>query len=114
MSFAAGRSRARIPRLRSGGPGLPRPEMHRLDRDEALLHALRRCSGSHTTPMLEPVESRTRGGIMSWQPAQDPVPGDRYSCDAVETIIVPRARDLGGFEVRRALPSTQRQMVGPF
>ncbi|MEO6369294.1 MAG: pirin family protein, partial [Steroidobacteraceae bacterium] len=25
-----------------------------------------------------------------------------------------RARDLGGFEVRRALPSSQRQMVGPF
>jgi redox-sensitive bicupin YhaK (pirin superfamily) len=51
---------------------------------------------------------------MSWQPAQDPVPGDRFSCDAVETVIVPRARDLGGFEVRRALPSVQRQMVGPF
>jgi redox-sensitive bicupin YhaK (pirin superfamily) len=27
---------------------------------------------------------------------------------------VPRARDLGGFEVRRALPSAKRQMVGPF
>ncbi|MGB0965758.1 MAG: pirin family protein [Litorivicinus sp.] len=34
--------------------------------------------------------------------------------DALETVIVPRARDLGGFEVRRALPATQRQMVGPF
>ena len=34
--------------------------------------------------------------------------------DAVETVIVPRSRDLGGFEVRRALPSSQRQMVGPF
>jgi redox-sensitive bicupin YhaK (pirin superfamily) len=33
---------------------------------------------------------------------------------AVETVIVPRARDLGGFEVRRALPSAQRQMIGPF
>jgi redox-sensitive bicupin YhaK (pirin superfamily) len=32
----------------------------------------------------------------------------------IETVIVPRARDLGGFEVRRALPSTERQMVGPF
>ena len=29
-------------------------------------------------------------------------------------VIVPRARDLGGFEVRRALPSARRQMVGPF
>lgn len=30
------------------------------------------------------------------------------------TTIIPRARDLGGFEVRRALPAPQRQMVGPF
>jgi redox-sensitive bicupin YhaK (pirin superfamily) len=33
---------------------------------------------------------------------------------SVETLIIPRARDLGGFEVRRALPAPQRQMVGPF
>src|SRR5712672_2298228 len=52
--------------------------------------------------------------MMSWQPAEDPKPGDRFSCDAIETIIVPRARDIGSFEVRRALPSAQRQMVGPF
>jgi redox-sensitive bicupin YhaK (pirin superfamily) len=32
----------------------------------------------------------------------------------IETVIVPRARDIGGFEVRRALPSARRQMVGPF
>jgi len=32
----------------------------------------------------------------------------------LETVIIPRVRDLGGFEVRRALPSKQRQMVGPF
>ena len=51
---------------------------------------------------------------MSWQPADDPKPGDRFACDAIETVIVPRARDLGGFEVRRALPSARRQMVGPF
>jgi redox-sensitive bicupin YhaK (pirin superfamily) len=51
---------------------------------------------------------------MSWQPADDPNPGDKLACDAIETVIVPRARDLGGFEVRRALPSAQRQMVGPF
>jgi redox-sensitive bicupin YhaK (pirin superfamily) len=31
-----------------------------------------------------------------------------------ENLIIPRARDLGGFEVRRALPSRARQMVGPF
>src|SRR5215213_156529 len=51
---------------------------------------------------------------MSWQPADDPKPGDRFGCDAIETVIMPRARDLGGFEVRRALPSANRQMVGPF
>ena len=51
---------------------------------------------------------------MSWQPAEDPRPGDRFACDAIETVIVPRSRDLGSFEVRRALPSTQRQMLGPF
>ena len=51
---------------------------------------------------------------MSWQPDLDPTLGDARSCDAIETLIVPRARDLGGFEVRRALPSTKRQMVGPF
>jgi redox-sensitive bicupin YhaK (pirin superfamily) len=31
-----------------------------------------------------------------------------------EIAIVPRARDLGGFEVYRSLPHGQRQMVGPF
>ena len=52
---------------------------------------------------------------MSWQPSNDPVPGDPKSCDALELVIVPRTRDLGdGFAVRRALPHGQRQMVGPF
>src|SRR3712207_1358883 len=51
---------------------------------------------------------------MSWQPVDDPTPGDRLACDVIETVIMPRARDLGGFEVRRALPSARRQMVGPF
>lgn len=44
----------------------------------------------------------------------DPVPGDPKSCAQIEHVIVPRARDLGGFTVRRALPSAARQMVGPF
>ena len=52
---------------------------------------------------------------MSWQPALDPKLGDTLSSDAIDMVIVPRARDLGGFSVRRALPSSQRQqMVGPF
>src|SRR5262245_10016582 len=51
---------------------------------------------------------------MSWQPCEDPRAGDARSCDAIEQVIVPRARDLGGFEVRRALPAAGRPMVGPF
>ena len=51
---------------------------------------------------------------MSWSPVPDPVLGDRTSVDAVEILIVPRAVDLGEMTVRRALPSTKRQMVGPF
>jgi redox-sensitive bicupin YhaK (pirin superfamily) len=51
---------------------------------------------------------------MSWMPSDDPILGDKHSCDALELIIVPRARDLGSFEVRRALPHGKRQMVGPF
>ena len=51
---------------------------------------------------------------MSWLPSNDPTLGDRKSCDALEMVVVPRVRDLGGFEVRRALPHARRQMVGPF
>jgi redox-sensitive bicupin YhaK (pirin superfamily) len=32
----------------------------------------------------------------------------------LENVIIPRAHDIGGFEVRRALPARERQMVGPF
>jgi redox-sensitive bicupin YhaK (pirin superfamily) len=51
---------------------------------------------------------------MSWNPALDPDCPVGDAVDAIETVIVPRARDLGGFEVRRALPAPRRQMVGPF
>lgn len=51
---------------------------------------------------------------MSWNPALDPDCPVGDAVDAIETVIVPRARDLGGFEVRRALPAPKRQMVGPF
>lgn len=51
---------------------------------------------------------------MSWNPALEPGCPDAVGVGAVETLIVPRARDLGGFEVRRALPAPNRQMVGPF
>jgi len=51
---------------------------------------------------------------MSFSPCPDPTLGDRNSCDAIDLVIVPRAVDLGEMTVRRALPSIERQMVGPF
>ena len=49
---------------------------------------------------------------MSWLPATDPA--SAAPPDSVELVLLPRAHDVGGFEVRRALPASQRQMVGPF
>jgi redox-sensitive bicupin YhaK (pirin superfamily) len=51
---------------------------------------------------------------MSFFPGTDPIPGDAFSTDAIETLIIPRSHDIGGFEVRRALPSSRRRLVGPF
>jgi redox-sensitive bicupin YhaK (pirin superfamily) len=34
--------------------------------------------------------------------------------DPVSLLLVPRVRDIGDFDVRRALPARERQMVGPF
>lgn len=51
---------------------------------------------------------------MSWNPGLEPHCPQAGELDAIETQIIPRARDLGGFEVRRALPAPARQMVGPF
>ncbi|WP_429912877.1 pirin family protein [Glycocaulis sp.] len=51
---------------------------------------------------------------MSWNPAIEPGCPDNVGSDAIETLIIPRTRDLGDFEVRRALPASKRQMVGPF
>jgi redox-sensitive bicupin YhaK (pirin superfamily) len=50
---------------------------------------------------------------MSWNPANNP------ECETddpslLDTLIIPRARDIAGFPVRRALPAPKRQMVGPF
>ena len=51
---------------------------------------------------------------MSWLPAEEPEAKVAPACRALETIVVPRPRDIGGFEVRRALPSAERRNVGPF
>jgi redox-sensitive bicupin YhaK (pirin superfamily) len=45
---------------------------------------------------------------------QDSAPPSQPLPLGVETVIIPRAHDIGGFEVRRALPARERQMVGPF
>lgn len=42
-------------------------------------------------------------------------PCDAYEgCGAIELVIEPREKDLGGFSVRRVLPTAQRKMVGPW
>lgn len=51
---------------------------------------------------------------MSWNHAPNPSCPDADAKQGIETLIVPRVRDLGGFEVRRVLPASRRQMIGPF
>ncbi len=51
---------------------------------------------------------------MSWNPAIGSGCPDDVGVDAIEKMVVPCARNFGGFEVRRALPAPNRQMVGPF
>ncbi len=46
---------------------------------------------------------------MSWLPDATP-----DASEAVDIVVEPSVKDLGGFRVRRALPSKERQMVGPF
>ena len=50
---------------------------------------------------------------MSWQPAEFPNAVDEEGLP-VDLVVVPRAHDIGGLEVRRALPTARRRMVGPF
>lgn len=49
---------------------------------------------------------------MSTQPCFEPA--CTQATGKVELQITPRSRDLGGFSVRRVLPSAERRMVGPF
>ena len=51
---------------------------------------------------------------MSFSPCPDPAPGEREASEAIELLLVPRSVDLGEMTVHRALPSTKRQMIGPF
>ena len=41
--------------------------------------------------------------------------GGRETDDsAIELILEPKQKDLGGFSVRRLLPATEQRSVGPF
>ena len=50
---------------------------------------------------------------MSWTPCPD-ASETATAPDSVEMVIIPRSGDIGGYEVRRALPFRNRRMVGPF
>ncbi|WP_018140375.1 pirin family protein [Thioalkalivibrio sp. ALJ7] len=45
---------------------------------------------------------------------EQPCTASPAPCAAIETVLQPRERDLGGFSVRRVLPTAQRRMVGPW
>lgn len=49
---------------------------------------------------------------MSFHSAAEPLCTE--TSGPIELLIEPRQRDLGGFTVRRVLPSPKRRMVGPF
>lgn len=51
---------------------------------------------------------------MSFFPGKDPEPGDAFASDQIELMVIPNAKDIGGFQVRRALPTARRRLVGPF
>jgi len=51
---------------------------------------------------------------MSFFPGTDPAAGDAFASDAIAQLIIPRSSDIGGFPVRRALPTARRRLVGPF
>jgi len=51
---------------------------------------------------------------MSFFPGTDPEAGDAFASDRIELMVVPNTKDIGGFQVRRALPTAKRRLVGPF
>ena len=51
---------------------------------------------------------------MSWRPGSEPHCRENTAQTEVELVIEARPRDLGGFAVRRVLPSAKRRMIGPF
>ncbi|TPN02417.1 pirin family protein [Mesorhizobium sp. B2-1-5] len=51
---------------------------------------------------------------MSFFPGKNPEAGDAFASDQIELMVIPNAKDIGGFQVRRALPTAKRRLVGPF
>ncbi|RVA30746.1 pirin family protein [Mesorhizobium sp. M7A.F.Ca.CA.004.11.2.1] len=51
---------------------------------------------------------------MSFFPGKDPEAGDAFASDQIELMVIPNAKDIGGFQGRRALPTAKRRLVGPF
>jgi hypothetical protein len=51
---------------------------------------------------------------MSWQLAELPDCTQDALCEPVAMVLKPRAKDIGAFEVKRALPAREQQMIGPF
>ncbi|WP_018872265.1 pirin family protein [Thioalkalivibrio sp. ALJ16] len=45
---------------------------------------------------------------------EQPCTASPAPCAAIEAVLQPREHDLGGFSVRRVLPTAQRRMVGPW
>lgn len=50
---------------------------------------------------------------MSWLESSE-ADCENRTCPGIQTIIRPKPRDIGGFFVRRALPSLEARTVGPF
>lgn len=51
---------------------------------------------------------------MTFQRDETPTCAKVEGCDAVEFVITPKTKDLGGFDVRRVLPALEKRSVGPF
>ena len=51
---------------------------------------------------------------MSWQDCNAPDCEEQAPGTATSLILRPKSKDIGGFSVRRALPSRERRTVGPF
>lgn len=45
---------------------------------------------------------------------EQPCHTSEHPCDVIEMLLTPTDRDLGGFSVRRLLPTAGRKMVGPW